>query len=338
MSLLDAVGISFLLAANGFFVAAEFALISARRTQIEPLVRHGSRRARTVLAAMETVPTQLAGAQLGVTLASLALGALGEPTIAHALAPAFHAAGLPTDLLHPVSFTLALALVVTGHILLGEMVPKNLALAGPERSALWLVPPLYLFATALRPLLAAITALSTGVLRLVRIPPANHTQTVYTAAELPALIHESREHHLLDQPGHDLMIATLALRARPVSTVTTPLEHVIAVPAGATAADLQQHAARYRHSRFPVRDRCTGELCGYLHILDALPGRPADQPLRTRPLTRLPDHTSLADALAAMRSQRSQLAAVTDRSGTITGVATLADILTGLLGRDDPRG
>jgi len=334
MSLLDAIGIILLLAANGFFVAAEFALISARRTQIEPLARHGSRRARTVLAAMDAVPTQLAGAQLGVTIASLALGALGEPTIAHALEPAFHAAGLPADLLHPVSFTLALALVVTGHILIGEMVPKNLALAGPERSALWLVPPLYLFATALRPLLAAITALSTGVLRMVRIPPTSHARTVYTAAELPALIHESREHHLLDQPGYDLMIATLALQARPVSTVTTPLEQVITVPAGVTAADLQQYAARHRHSRYPVRDRRSGELCGYLHILDALPGHPPDQPLPTRPLTTLPGCTSLADALAAMRSRRSQLAAVTDRAGAITGVATLADILTGLLSRD----
>jgi CBS domain containing-hemolysin-like protein len=334
MSLLDAVGIILLLAANGFFVAAEFALISARRTRIGPLVRHGSRRARAVLAAMDTVPTQLAGAQLGVTLASLALGALAEPTIAHALEPVFHALGVPDGLLHPVSFTLALTLVVTGHILIGEMVPKNLALAGPERSALWLVPALYLFSTALRPLLAAITALSTGVLRMVRIPPTSHTRTVYTAAELPALINESREHHLLNQPEHDLMIATLALQARPVSTVTTPIEHVIAVPAGATAADLQRYAARHRHSRFPVRDRCTGELSGYLHILDALPGHPPDQPLPTRPLTTLPGHTCLGDALAALRSRRSQLAAVTDRAGTITGVATLTDILTGLLRRD----
>jgi CBS domain containing-hemolysin-like protein len=169
---------------------------------------------------------------------------------------------------------------------------------------------------------------------MIRIPPTSHARTVYTAAELPALINESREHHLLDQPEHDLMIATLALRGRPVSTVTTPLEHVIAVPAGITAADLQQYAARHRHSRFPVRDQCTGELSGYLHILDALSGDPPDQPLPPRALTTLPDHTSLADALAAMRSRRSQLAAITDRAGAITGVATLADILTGLLGRD----
>jgi magnesium and cobalt exporter, CNNM family len=324
-------GIVALLAVNGYFVAAEFALISARRTQVEPLARGGARLARTVLAAMDGVPVMLAAAQLGVTVASLGLGALGEPTLAHALQPLFRWLGLPEQALHPVGFALALVIVVTGHILVGEMVPKNLALASPERAALWLVPPLYLLARALGPLLRAVTALANGVLRLARIPPETRLRTVYTADELPALIGESRDYNLLDQPEHDLMIATLGLQARPVSAVMTPLAEVVTAPAGSTTTDLQRLAGEHHHSRFPVGEGA--ELSGYLHILDALGGGP-DDPLPARDLIRLPGETTLAGALAAMRTRRSQLAAVTDQAGRIAGVATLTDVLTGLLGRD----
>jgi CBS domain containing-hemolysin-like protein len=328
---LDAVGILVLLAANGFFVGAEFALISARRTRVEPVANAGSRRARAVLTAMSSVPTMLAGAQLGVTIASLGLGALGEPAIAHALRPVLDAAGLPEGLTHPLAFAIALALVVSAHIMFGEMVPKNLALASPERAALWLVPPLLAFTRATRPLLTVVTAMTNGVLRLVRIPPANEIRTIYTPDELPALINESREHRLLDADEHDRMIATLALEARPVSTVMVPLDQVVTVPAATTASALQEHAARHGHSRFPVRADQLGQLRGYLHVLDALDGRPDDRPLPARTLPRLPADTPLADVLATMRDRRAQLAEVTGPAGAAIGVATLQDVLTGLL-------
>jgi CBS domain containing-hemolysin-like protein len=331
LSALQAAGILMLLAANAFFVGAEFALISARRTQIEPLTRTGSRRAHAVLAAMDTIPTMLAGAQLGVTVASLGLGALGEPAIAHAIRPVLGAAGLPEDLIHPVAFALALALVVSGHIMFGEMVPKNLALADPERAALWTVPPLLAFTRAIRPLLAAITLLTNGALRLIRIPPAGEVRTTFTPGELPALIEESREYRLLDADEHDRMIATLALAARPVSTVMVPLDQVAAVPATTTAATLQEHAARHGYSRFPVRGDQTAELSGYLHVLDALGSHPDGRPLPARALPRLPGDTPLADVLATMRDRRAQLAAITDKTGAAIGVATLQDVLTGLL-------
>jgi CBS domain containing-hemolysin-like protein len=328
MSVTGLAGIVLLLAVNGYFVAAEFALISSRRTRLE---RDSSRRARTVLAAMASLPAMLAGAQLGVTVASLALGALGEPTLAAGLRPVFHAVRIPEDLLHPVSFALALTIVVTGHILIGEMVPKNLALTSPERTARWLVPPLYVFARALRPLLTAITATANLALRLFGIPPASHVRTVYTADELPALIGESREYNLLDQPEHDLMIAALGLRDRPVSSVVVPLGEVVTVPPATTTADLQRYAGEHGHSRFPIRTGAA--LSGYLHILDAL-GGPAGEPLPPRPLITLPGGTTLADTLSAMRTGRFQLAAITDQAGAVVGVVTLTDVLTGLLGKD----
>ena len=126
----------FLLAANAFFVGAEFALISARRSQIEPRAQAGSRMARTTLKAMEKVSLMMAGAQLGITMASLGLGAVSEPALAHLMEPVFHDLGLPDAWLHPVAFVIAMTIVVFLHVVVGEMVPKNIAIAGPDRAAL----------------------------------------------------------------------------------------------------------------------------------------------------------------------------------------------------------
>jgi CBS domain containing-hemolysin-like protein len=331
MSLLDFLAIVLLLATNGFFVGAEFALISARRTQIEPLAKEGSRRARAVLAAMDAVPLMLAAAQLGVTLASLALGAVGEPVLAHALQPVFSALDLPVGLVHPAAFALALFLVVSAHVIIGEMVPKNLSLASPDQAALWLVPPLRVAARATRPLLVVINAIATAVLWVLRIPPTEEVRSVYTSDELPALIQESRRHRLLEQDEHDRMIATLSLHARPVESVMVPIGAVISVPATTRPAELQEYAGRYGHSRFPVRDKDPGRLCGYLHVLDALSDHAAHEPLPARALLHVHRRTTLADMLATMRKRRAQLAAITDDDTTVVGVVTLEDVLTGLL-------
>ncbi|MEU8266119.1 hemolysin family protein [Sphaerisporangium sp. NPDC049002] len=331
MSLLDVLAIVLLLAANGFFVGAEFALISARRTQIEPLAKEGSRKAGAVLAAMDSVPLMLAAAQLGVTLASLALGAVGEPVIAHALEPLFAALGLPVGLVHPTAFTLALLLVVSAHVIIGEMVPKNLSLSSPDQAALWLVPPLRLVARATRPVLVGVNALAAAVLWVLRIPPTEEIRSVYTSDEMPALIQESRRHRLLDQDEHDRMIATLALHARPVESVMVPIGEVVSLPATTRAAELQENAGRYGHSRFPVRGAGPGELSGYLHVLDALNGHAAHEPLPARALPHVHRRTTLADVLATMRKRRAQLAAIVDDGGAVAGVVTLEDVLTGLL-------
>ncbi|MFC4530762.1 hemolysin family protein [Sphaerisporangium dianthi] len=331
MTLLDALAILVLLGVNGFFVGAEFALISARRTQIEPAAKEGSRRARAVLAAMDAVPLMLAAAQLGVTLASLALGAVGEPVVAHALEPLFAALGLPPGLVHPAAFALAMVIVVSAHVIIGEMVPKNLALSGPDQAALWLVPTLRVVARATRPLLVVINAIAAGVLRALRIPRIEEVRSVFTSDEMPALIQESHRHRLLDQDEHDRMIAALALYARPVESVMVPIGEVVSVPATTRAAELQEYAGRYGHSRFPVNGPAPGRLSGYLHVLDALNGHAPDEPLPARDLPHVGHRTTMADVLATMRRRRAQLAAITADDGTVAGVVTLEDVITGLL-------
>ena len=162
-----------LLVANAFFVGAEFAVMAARRSQIEPMAADGSRRAKETLWAMEHVSSMLATAQLGVTVCSLGLGAVAEPAIAHLLEGAFEAVSLPEGLVHPVAFGLALALVVYLHVVIGEMVPKNLAIAGPERAALLLAPALVWLSRALSPLIQVLNGVANWVLRRMRVVPSD---------------------------------------------------------------------------------------------------------------------------------------------------------------------
>lgn len=331
MSLAQGLVIVLLLAVNGFFVGAEFALISARRTLIEPRAREGSRRAQAVLAAMNAVPTMLAAAQLGVTLASLVLGAAGEPVVAGAVGPLLAAVGLPERLVHPIAFAVALLLVVAAHVIIGEMVPKNLALSAPDVAALWLVPPLFVLARAIRPVLTLVKAMAGVVLRLLRVPSAEEVRTVYTSGELPVLIEESRRHRLLRQDERDRLIATLALHARPVGSVMVPMSEVVSVPETIDSAGLQRYAGRHGHSRFPVHGADPAELRGYLHVLDALNGHGAAEPLPVRALPQVPATATLAQVLAVMRARRAQLAAVADESGQVLGVVTLDDVLGGIL-------
>jgi CBS domain containing-hemolysin-like protein len=321
-----------LLAANAFFVGAEFALISARRSSIEPLAEAGSRRARTTLAAMERVSVMLAGAQFGVTVASLLLGAVSEPAVAHLLEPVFEAVQLPDGVVHPVSFVLALLLVVGLHVVLGEMVPKNLALAGPDRAVLALAPPLAAVVTVLRPVLVALNAVTTGVLRLLRVDPKDEVTSSFTRDEVAALIEESRAGGLLPAGEHDLLTGALSLEERDTRTVLIPREGLTGVALDADGLAVEQLAARTGFSRFPVLDG--GEIAGYVHVKDVLVG-PGEDDVRVadvlRPLPRVDAAGDLRGTLQAMQARRAQLAAVVE-DGTVVGVVALEDILEELVG------
>ena len=161
-----------LIAANGFFVGAEFAVLASRRSRLEPLLRT-SRRARTALRAIEQLPLMISACQFGITLASLGLGALAEPVIATLLTGPLAALHVPHELVHPLALAIALTLVSCLHMLLGEMVPKNLALTGPERAAMMLAPPLLVFVRIFRPIIIGLTAVATAVLKLLRITPVS---------------------------------------------------------------------------------------------------------------------------------------------------------------------
>jgi CBS domain containing-hemolysin-like protein len=325
-----------LLAANAFFVGAEFALISARRTQIEPRAAAGSRVARTTLRAMENVSLVMAGAQLGITVASLGLGAIAEPAVAHLLEPAFHAVGVSDRLLHPVAFVVAMSIVVYLHVVLGEMVPKNLAIAGPERSALVLGPPMMLVVTVLKPVVVVLNAIANGVLRLMRVEPKEEVSSTYTREEVAALVDESRGEGLLPENEYDRLAGALGFTERTVMSVLMEAAELTTVPRGATFADVEQVCATTGYSRFPVTSDA-GDLIGYLHIKDVLETDPVRRERSVEdkwvhPFATVRPDVVLHEALETLQRKGAHMGRVVEADGAVLGLVTLEDVLEELVG------
>ncbi|MGH3694394.1 MAG: hemolysin family protein [Pseudonocardiaceae bacterium] len=325
----------FLLAGNAFFVGAEFALISARRDRLEAMAARGVTRARTVIRAGERLPLMLAAAQLGITICSLGLGSLGEPVVAHQLERLIGPLGVPDAVLHTGAFVLALGIITVAHILLGEMVPKNIAIAGPERTALWMVPPLVAFMRVTRPLIALFSQAARLVLRLFGVQPREGLDSAYSPDELANLIADSSREGLLDSQEHRRLTQTLSTRERTVADVLVPMSRLTTVPAEPTLGDIERAVAQTGFSRFPLRTN--GQLVGYLHVKDVLQllGRPADTPVppsSARPLPEVPASAKLDEALALLRRSRSHLARVLDADGSTAGVVALEDLVEEYVG------
>lgn len=332
-----------LLAANAFFVGAEFALISARRSQIEPKAHEGSRIAGLTLRAMENVSEMMAGAQLGITICSLGLGAVGEPAIAHLIEPGIEALGLPEGAVHPIAFLIALTLVVSLHVVLGEMVPKNIALAGPDRSALVLGPILLGLVVVLRPVIVTINAMANAILRLLRIEPKDEVSSTFTREEVAALVEESRGEGLLAEDEYDRLAGALGFTEKTVAAVMMATDDLATVRRGSSAADVEALCAATGYSRFPVVDPAPpgtaggDELVGYLHIKDVLE---PDEERRTRPVAdrwirpfaNVSPDTALHDALEVLQRRGAHMARVVDATGATVGVAALEDVIEELVG------
>lgn len=316
------------LVVNAFFVGAEFALISVRRSQIEPEAQAGNRRARSVLWGLKHVSALMAAAQLGITLCTLVLGIVAEPAIAHLLEPVFDAVGVPHGAVHPISFVIALSLATYLHMLLGEMVPKNIALAEPLRSALLLGPPLVALAKALKPVIFMINAFANGLLKLLRVETKDEVSATFSDDELAALVQDSGEAGLLDDRSAERLRDALELGSRPVRDVVMPIERVVYAQAGTTPEQLERLSAESGFSRFPVVDQGR-RILGYLHVKDALDAAPRDVAFPVaamRPIARVRATTPLDDVLTAMRRSRTHLAAVLDESGNPEGLVTMEDI------------
>lgn len=325
-----------LLFGNAFFVGAEFALVAARRTQIEPRAAAGSRMARITLRAMGNMSLVIGVNQLGITVCSLVLGAVGEPAIAHLVEPVFEAAGVPHSLLHPISFVLALLIVVYLHVVLGEMIPKNIALAGPDRAALVLGPPIWAFVTVLRPVIKVINLIAAGVLRLLGVRLMDEVSSTFTREEVAALLEESRGEGLIEPDEYQRLAGALGFTERPVTAVVMPPETLTTVPRGATAATVEELCARTGFSRFPVEGD-GGELLGYLHIKDVIE---TDEARRERvvedkwirPFATVSADALLHEALETLQRRGAHLARVVDAAGVTLGLATLEDVIEELVG------
>ncbi|MEU6340951.1 hemolysin family protein [Streptomyces sp. NPDC046977] len=323
---------------NAFFVGGEFALISVRRSQVEPRAEAGDKRARTVVWGLEHLSALLATAQLGITVSSLVLGAVAEPAIAHLLEPGFEAAHVPHGLVHPIAFVIALAGATYLHMLFGEMVPKNIALAAPERAALLLGPPLVGLTRALRPVIFGINAFANTLLRMLRVEPRNEVNAAFTDDELARLVQDSNAAGLLDASGTERLRDALELGTRPVGDILVPADRMVTVDAAVTPDGLERLAASSGYSRLPVTGP-DGDALGFLHIKDTLGVTDRDRPFpraALRPVIRLRSTTPLDDVLSALRSAGTHLAAVTDADGALLGYVTMEDVLEELVGPAAP--
>ena len=333
-----------LLGANAFFVGAEFALISARRDRLEALAEQGKKSAVTVIRAGENLSLMLAGAQLGITVCSILLGRVGEPAVAHLLAGPFHLFGVPDAVLHTVSFVIAITVVVVLHVLLGEMVPKNIAIAGPESAAMLLVPPYLLWIRAARPVIRFYDWCAHKVVRGLGVEPKSELENTVSTVELSEMIAESLSEGLLDPEEHNRLSRALQIRNRVVADVAVPLSEIQAVPvaangAGPTVSAIQRALAATGYSRFPVVDTA-GRFIGYVHIKDVLPlvncpDAVLDRDM-VRPLPRLPARMPLPDALSRLRRDNSHLALVItdERAGdaAVSAMVALEDLVEDLVG------
>ncbi|MCB7138076.1 hemolysin family protein [Cellulosimicrobium marinum] len=325
-----------LLAGNAFFVGAEFAVISARRSAIEPLAAQGNRRAQTVLWAMENVSLMLACAQLGVTVCSTGLGIVAEPALAHLVEEPLHALGVSTALAHPIAFVVALAVVVYLHVVLGEMVPKNLAVSGPDRAVLWFGPPLVWAGRVLRPVIVALNWVANHVVRWTGVEPRDEVASAFTAEEVQSIVEHSQAEGVLDDE-QGLLAGAIEFSERTAHDVMVPVDDLVTVTDGCTPADVEQLVARTGYSRFPVVD-AAGAPTGYLHVKDVLYADDVtrDEPVpawRVRALAAARPADEVEDVLRAMQRSGSHLARVgaPDRDGTL-GVVFLEDILEELVG------
>ncbi|AUH68929.1 MULTISPECIES: hemolysin family protein [Gordonia] len=337
-----------LLAANAFFVAGEFSLIAARRDRLVALEESGKKRARTVIEASEHLSLMLAGSQLGITICSILLGRVAEPAIAHLISAPLDLMRVPSQLLHPIAFAIGLAIVVILHILLGEMVPKNIALAGPETVAMLVVPVHLVFMRVARPLIWFYNALANISLRAMRVEPKDELATTVNEAELADMIGESRELGLLDADEHERLTRALTTVERTVAELMIPLSTVRSVRVqldastgglGPTLGSVERAVRETGYSRFPVRG-LDGSFIGYLHIKDVLDDilDPAVGPEsiigvdQIRPLPKIGSATPLDEATVVLRRTSAHLGAVVDTAGTIIGVIALADLAEAFVG------
>jgi len=325
-----------LLLLNAFFVGAEFAAMAARRSTLEPLAANGSRRAQVCLDALEQMGSLLACAQLGITVCSVLLGAISEAALHHALEPVVHHLGLPEGVTDGLALALALLVVVYLHVVVGEMIPKNLALAGPERSALILVPVLLFITRALRPIISVMESLAKSLVRLFRVEPKDEITSTFTVEEVEHILAESRHEGLIEEGQHGLVGAALEFSDKDAVDVAVALSDLVTLPLTATPDDVERLVAKRGFSRYPMLDKA-GELTGYLHLKDVLYADDTERDIavpvkRVRKLATVQAADEVEEVLRTMQRTGSHLARVVDPEGADIGVVFLEDVIEELVG------
>ncbi|MFE7126826.1 hemolysin family protein [Streptomyces sp. NPDC057617] len=325
-----------LILANGFFVAAEFGLVTVDRPDAERAAAEGDRRARTVVRSLRELSFQLSGTQLGITITSLVVGMLAEPALAQLLDGPLSATGLPEGAVSGVAVVIGMLLASAVQMVIGELVPKNWAVSRPLQVARFVAGPQYIFATVFRPVISLLNTVANQLVRLLGVEPTEELASARTPGELVSLARHSARAGTLEQDTADLFVRTLSLGRLTAQHVMTPRVKVSALQSDATAADVLNLTRATGLSRFPVYRERIDEIVGMVHLKDAL-AVPVRERLRTPagriavPALLVPETLPVQQLLERLRSEQ-PIAVVVDEYGGTAGVVTLEDIIEELVG------
>ncbi len=340
MILIDFLIILILILLNGVFVAAEFAIIGVRPTRITQLVKEGNKTAKrveSILSNPAQVDRYIASAQLGITLASLGLGMYGEPVIAHLIEPPLHDwFGLSGDIVHTISFFIALGLITYLHVVVGEMVPKSLALQSAERVVLILSTPMFLMQRLFSVAITVLNKIGLFVLWLMRVPPPSEGNRLHTPDELELIISDSVVGGLIDSGEEQLLQKILDFPHLKVSDVMTPRRQIEGVPIEISKNDLLDKMFTSVHTRFPVYDGSLDEILGMVHLKDLvqihLDDKPYHLPDLLHELPYIPEGVNVDELLSLLKQQHIHMAIAIDEYGGTAGIVTLEDLLEEIVG------
>ncbi len=337
--------VAFLIAANGFFVTLEFALVAARRTRLETLAREGKSVARLVLRMMDQTDLYIAAAQFGVTLASLALGWVGESTVNAIVFPLVDLVISPTFspvVSHVLSTVLSFAFITFLHLVLGEQVPKIITIREPETVSLLVARPMEVFTFVFRPFIWLLDRATALILRALGFGEAAEHRRAFSLEELKLLVEESEEHGLIEEHEGEILSRVFEFSDRDVREAMIPRTEIIGVPKTATVEDLLRIFKEHRHARFPVYEENLDNIVGIVNIKDVLALLAEDPEVRHKRLTDLgiirpayavPETKPIGELFHELREQQIQMAIVIDEYGGTAGLVTTEELAEEILGR-----
>jgi CBS domain containing-hemolysin-like protein len=334
-ALWDIVLILFLVLVNGFFVAAEFAMVKVRNTRIDTLAQEGNNTAKFARNILNNMDAYLSACQLGITLASLGLGWVGEPAIARMLEPFLKdTLGLNDVALHTISFIIAFSIMTTLHITLGEQFPKTYAIRKSENVTLWSAVPLLVFYKIMFPFIWVLNGISNWMLRLVGIEPAKEHELAHTEEEIRGLMQESHKSGLIDNTEIALVDNIFEFTETNAREIMIPRKEMSCLYANLTFEDNMQIALREMRTRYPVCDPDKDNIIGFVHIKDLLKAQFNITDIRKmlRPITKVPDSMPISNLLKMMQKKKVQMALLIDEYGGTAGLVTLEDILEEIVG------
>lgn len=330
-----------LVAANGFFVAAEFSLVSVRRTRIDELVSEGDRRARVVKRSLADLDSYIAATQLGITISSIGLGWVGEPALARLLDPALEGLmpnGLAFVTTHTLAFLIAFSVITVLHIVFGELAPKTIALQRSEPTSLWVAAPLELFLRIFRPFILGLNTLGRLVVQGIGLQDTSGHALVHTEAELRMLVTASAEGGHLEQSEEEMIHRVFHFADLTAHQVMVPRTEIIGVPTDVTLEELRELIDREGRARLPVYDQTLDDIVGVVHVKDVFRAlnRADDGPFDVRRITRealtIPESITINELLAMMKARRTHIGIVIDEYGGTAGLVTMEDILEAIVG------